>query len=361
MKKILVFNLTPRMGMLHYSAQFCNELSKHNKVYVTIASYYNWDIYDKTINFIKIRTNPNLINFIFDTLNIFQHIKLIYNIFIIKPDFIHFIDNHPWYIFYGKLFKIFWYKIYVTQHDPILHSWENNNLLGKISIKVNSVLRSVADKLIVHWDELKKQVVKTYHYNQNKIISIPHGNYNFFCRRAKNLPIKKNSFLFFWRIVDYKGLDILLESLSYIKEKIHKFTLVIAGSWPIDPYKKMLKKHSDYIEVYNYDIPDNDVYKYIEPTEFLVLPYKDASWSGIIPAAYAFSKAVLITNVWELPTHVEDKKWWLIIQPNNSKILAEKIIWMLENKEKVIEMGKYWRKYTEDTLGWDKIVKNIYN
>ena len=72
-KKILVINLTPRLWMLHYSSQFCNELVNKNDIelMVAIASYHKSILYDKQINFIKIRTNPSLISFIFDSLNFF--------------------------------------------------------------------------------------------------------------------------------------------------------------------------------------------------------------------------------------------------------------------------------------------------
>ena len=105
MKKVLVLNLTPRWGMLHYSSQFCNELSKYVDLKVAIAYYYNENLYRDDIEFIKIKTNPNLKSFIFDTLFFWNHIIFIYKILKFNPETVHFIDNHPWYIFYSKLFK----------------------------------------------------------------------------------------------------------------------------------------------------------------------------------------------------------------------------------------------------------------
>jgi hypothetical protein len=95
--------------MLHYSSQFCNELNKKNNIdlVIAIASYHNSILYDKNINFIKIRTNPNIFSFIFDSINIFYHIFFIYKIVKYNPHIVHFLDNHPWYIFYSKLFKLF--------------------------------------------------------------------------------------------------------------------------------------------------------------------------------------------------------------------------------------------------------------
>ena len=105
MQKVLVFNLTPRFGMLHYSAQFCNALAKKYQVSVAIADYYKGDLYDEGINLIKIKTNPDLKSFIFDSLHIFQHRRFLKEIARIKPDIIHFMDNHPWYIFYARRLK----------------------------------------------------------------------------------------------------------------------------------------------------------------------------------------------------------------------------------------------------------------
>jgi hypothetical protein len=93
--------------MLHYSSQFCNELSKYVDLRVAIADYYNEDLYDNNINFIKIKTNPTAKDFVFNTLAFWRHIKFTYQIRKFKPEIVHFIDNHPWYDFYSRLFKFF--------------------------------------------------------------------------------------------------------------------------------------------------------------------------------------------------------------------------------------------------------------
>jgi related to glycosyltransferase len=49
--------------------------------------------------------------------------------------------------------------------------------------------------------------------------------------------------------------------------------------------------------LYNQNIPDEEIYRYFEMAEFVVLPYKDATGSGVIPLAFAFSKAVIVSNV----------------------------------------------------------------
>lgn len=363
-KRVLFMNLTPRWGMLHYSSQFCNAVWKNNNIVlkVAIASYYKSNLYLKSENFIRIRTNPDIKNFIIDSLNIFYHLIFIYKIIRFKPDIVHFLDNHPWYIFYWKLFKFLWFKIYVTQHDPTLHSGESNNLLWKIAAKVNKFLRDNSDKLFVHWDILKNEVINKYNISDKKIFSIAHGNYNFFKDHfSKWWKIQKNTFLFFWRIVDYKWLDLLLLALEEVIKNIPDVKLIIAWPWNMKKYLPQIKSLKKNIDIYNYNIEPEEAYIYFEKSEFIVLPYKDATGSWVIPVAYAFSKPVIVTNVWELPSIVKDNITGYVVDSNNIQQLSKKIIEMLISKNQAKKMWKEWRKFTENELSWDKIINKIYN
>jgi glycosyltransferase involved in cell wall biosynthesis len=206
MKRVLVCNLTPRGGMLHYASQFCNELSLRQDIIlkVAIASYHKNTLYHQNISFIKIRSNPDLKNFMFDSLNIFYHIYFLSQVVFFRPQIVHFMDNHPWYIPYVYICKLFGVEVFTTQHDPTLHSGEAKTLTGKIAGYTNAVLRKKSDTLIVHGDMLKQEVIKKYHIPAERIVSIPHGAYTFFNQYAQGLVVQKNTFLFFGRILDYK-------------------------------------------------------------------------------------------------------------------------------------------------------------
>lgn len=348
--------------MLHYSAQFCNALAEKYQVSVVLADYYQGNLYDPNINIVKIKTNPDVKSFIFESLDIVQHIKLRKTIKKLKPDIIHFIDNHPRYILYAKWLKRAGYPIYVTQHDPTLHSGDSKWLQGKVAVWTNSVLREISDKLIVHWENLKAELVEHYQVKAEKITVVPHGNYNFFTRWwKKNANPIQNSFLFFGRIVEYKWLDILLKSLVFILKKVPNFTLIIAWSWSLDTYKELLDTYASHIKVYNINIPDEEVRRYFQMVEFVVLPYKDATGSGVIPLAFAFKKPVLVNNVGELGNYTRDAQGGYVMNTLTPQVLAEQIIYLLEHKKEAQQLGQNGRNYTEEVLWWAGIVAKIYS
>lgn len=358
---VVVFNLNGRGGMLHYSSQFCNELVKTHKVTVVLPSYTDRFLYDEDIEVLRIDADPDMKSFLLDTLKIWQHIWLLFRIYRSHPKVIHIMDNHPWYLLYTLLFRAFGYDIYVTQHDPFPHSGEHASIPAKVAIFVNSALRFFAHKLIVHGEVLQKQVIERYGINPNKVLSVPHGAYTFFTKWKTGRLVELNTFLFFGRIVEYKWLDILLEALDGVKKWFQKpFKLIIAGGGDMTLYASLTDKHRDVLEIMNRDILEREVAGYFERSEFVVLPYKDATASWVIPVAYAFGKPVIATRVGTIPDYVEDGKTGFLVEPNNPEKLAEKIVEMLEKKDIVQEMGVAAKRYNEEKFWWADIVKKIY-
>ena len=66
--------------------------------------------------------------------------------------------------------------------------------------------------------------------------------------------------------------------------------------------------------------------------------------SGVIPLAYTFSKPVIVSNIASLTEYVDHGKTGYVFEPGNSIQLAEYIIELTENDEKVKEMGREARE-----------------
>ena len=110
-------------------------------------------------------------------------------------------------------------------------------------------------------------------------------------------------------------------------------------------------------EIYNKFISHEEVSELFQRASVVVLPYIDASQSGIVPIAYAFKKPVVVTNVGSIPEVVDDGKTGFIVPPRDSKALADAIIKLLKNDKLRKEMGEHAYKKMKEELSWDKIAK----
>ncbi len=73
-------------------------------------------------------------------------------------------------------------------------------------------------------------------------------------------------------------------------------------------------------------IPASEVKYYFSAADVTVLPYKNASQSGIAQIAMNFNKAVIATNVGGLSEVVINEKTGLLVGKENPKALADAIV-----------------------------------
>ncbi|MEO5564531.1 MAG: glycosyltransferase [Chitinophagaceae bacterium] len=146
-------------------------------------------------------------------------------------------------------------------------------------------------------------------------------------RKHLNLPEKENIILFFGFIRAYKGLDLLLDAISDLKNlkpSTLNIKLLIAGEFYEDrkPYDEQIKNLGIENELIlrTEFIPDSEVKYYLCAADAVVQPYKNATQSGVTPLAYHFEKPMIVTNVGGLPSLVPDKKAGLVVTPEPSAI-----------------------------------------
>ena len=145
-------------------------------------------------------------------------------------------------------------------------------------------------------------------------------------RNELGIPTDKKILLFFGFIRKYKGLDLLLDAMQHLSADYH---LIIAGESyeNFEHYQKIIDKHqlSANITLFNQYIPHSDVKRYFSASDLVVLPYRSATQSGIVPVAYHFNIPVMATDVGGLKENIVDKKTGFILKENNPEYIANKI------------------------------------
>ena len=247
-----------------------------------------------------------------------------------SPDLIYYPMGHLWTPFINMDIAR-WLPKVITVHDPHPHLGEYNVMLQILS----TWGKRQANRIVVLHNGAVREL-EDQGFSKENIDVIPHGAFSYYKDR-NSTHIKYNSgdrvnILFFGRILPYKGLEILLQAFPLIKAKIPNARLMIAGEGDIQPYKPLMADIED-IVVYNRWIADEEVADFFEQADLVVIPYIDASQSGVIPIAYSMGKPVVASKIAGLTEQVIDYQSGLFVQPGDSIDLSNKCIEILTNDE----------------------------
>jgi len=165
--------------------------------------------------------------------------------------------------------------------------------------------------------------------------------------------------LSFGLIRDYKGLDILIEAAKTIKTQLNNFKILVVGETYGDEekYLKLAQKYkvNDVFDFRFEFIPNKKVNRYFCASDLVVLPYRSATQSGIVPIAYHFNKPVVVSNVGGLPEVVKIGKSGFVCEPD-SKDLSKTIVNFFDDDRS--NLNEYISTY-KTTFSWSNYVKKM--
>jgi glycosyltransferase involved in cell wall biosynthesis len=264
-------------------------------------------------------------------------------------------------------------QIVLTVHDVMPHkfytkyfTWAELVILGRMYKR--------ADKLIVHSEMNRQQLLYAFPVVEDKAVVIPHGEYSLSgvtqeisqtkARSALNLDDNQRVILFFGYIRKIKGLDVLLRAFDRVAEKYRDVVLIIAGSViqgeSFDEYGAFINemKYGKRVKCFIKYVKHEDIPKFFIAADIVVVPYLQfQSQSGVIHLAQGFGKAVIASDVGGLPEVIEDKETGLIVPSGDVERLADAMSYLLESGRVRLNMGRRAREVSMEKFSWDAIAE----
>ena len=273
---------------------------------------------------------------------------------------VHIQGHLPMFFLFIPVLKIKGKKIFWTLHDVNLRP-SNRGLRGKLELLYSYAvsqpwfLGRYADVILVHGTRLRSQLAEgptswplTKGVDDTKIHVIPHFDHRYLLNSAvpgapSDRTFPEDYVLVFGKIAPYKGIEVLIDAARLVKRKLpnnHKFKVLIAGEGDFSYFEKLLSKEDyEYTYILNKWIPASEIPILFRRAKLLVLPYTDASQSGVIPLAYTFSRPVIASDVGSITEYIEHNETGFIFEPRNSIQLANYVVELIEDNGKCVEMG----------------------
>ncbi|MDY6930442.1 MAG: glycosyltransferase family 4 protein [Halobacteriota archaeon] len=198
---------------------------------------------------------------------------------------------------------------------------------------------------------VKKSVIGDYGVPEDKVTTVYSGV------NLKELPIlekdhNSKKILFVGLDFDRKGGQTLIKAFKEVKKEIKDAELIIVGSKP------------------NVSIGGINVKGFIDRIELLQLhrhvslfamPSICDPFPNVFLEAMAYKTPCIGSTASGIPEMIEDGKSGLLVEPNDYKQLAEKIIYLLEDENQLKKMGERGRKRVEKYFTWDLVVDRMAN
>ncbi len=263
-----------------------------------------------------------------------------------KADLVIFDWWHPFFglchgVISSLIKKLYANKILFITENVVSHEANKvDKLLTKIGLKNASMFLTLSKNVEEELARFAK--MKKIYRSELPIYDCYQHNDSFDILKVKSeLGIAEDDhvLLFFGYIRKYKGLDILLKAFPKILEKYPNSYLLVVGEFYDNPesYLKIINdlKIGVRVKVINEFVPNEEVSKYYQISDVVVLPYLSATQSGILNVAYGFNKPVIVTDVGGLAEFVEQGKTGFVIKPNSVEAIVKGYGNYLNLKQKV--------------------------
>lgn len=228
-------------------------------------------------------------------------------------------------------------------HDVFPHLGEHR---PAERLKLSALLRH-SRRFLVHGRLLKEQAVARWRLDPERITVCPLIKSSRIRSWAADTEEQPFDILLFGRIHAYKGVGLILEALSEIARRVPPARLVIAGKGSLTAWAAALETEREHVEIHNRFIPDREMAAFFRRCALAVLPYLEASQSGVEPVAACFGKPVVATGVGALAETVEDGRTGWLVPPGDPGALAGAVASLLSDARRRREMGRraFERRY----------------
>lgn len=138
----------------------------------------------------------------------------------------------------------------------------------------------------------------------------------------------------FGRMEAYKGLEILLDAVDLLNARQTAFTLILAGDGPELSRLGERIAATRGVETRREFLTPAAAIAELQRAQIVVLPYTDATQSGVASAAFANARPVVASRAGGLIDVVRDGVDGILVPPGDARALADAIESMLAEAEK---------------------------
>lgn len=253
------------------------------------------------------------------------------------------------------------------------------NLNEKFMVSFNWLLRLFEERMlerssriIAVSDFTRRELMQYYNVKETRIRVIHNGvDVNKFKPTTDKLKAKEDlgftpedkAILSVGRLYARKGLFTLIESMAFVTRKFNNAKLIIAGKGLSNEMKKLMSyaKKLDVKDkiIFTGYFPDKKLPRLYQAADIFAFSTFYENLPFAVLEALSTGLPVVTTRVGGIPEMINTGKNGFLVEPSNSRELADRILFYLEHPALASEMGLLARETIENNFDWRLIVKKV--
>lgn len=214
------------------------------------------------------------------------------------------------------------------------------------------------------------EIAENYNFPREKINVIPNGvdTSEFIPMNCKDEIIAKYNFskddfilLFVGRFFGRKGIEYLLYAMREVLKVKKNVKLILIGRGLAGNRLKKLAKELGISEnvVFAFSLSIKELIKHYASADIFILPSLYEGQGIVLLESFSCGVPAICSNIGGVIGTLMENENGIFFEPKNSDNLAEKILFLLENEELRIKLGKKAREIVIKEFDWKIIAKRI--
>ncbi len=249
-------------------------------------------------------------------------------------------------------------------HNPRpFNRWGGNELFvdSGLTVKALRLAYPSFDLLFVHGEKSLADYNETW--PPTRMAVIPHGDEGIFADEPPP-PAEEPRILFFGAWRKMKGLPILMEAFDALAERRPDVRLTIAGP-PVPEEGEAAKvlawaaARADRVEVRPDYVPLEDVPELFARSRVVVMPYLAGYQSGVVHLAMTMQRAVVASDVGDLPSAVADGDTGRVVPSGDVPALVDALDAVVGDPQLALRFGAEGRARVMNGSGWPTVAEQV--
>ncbi|WRP06321.1 glycosyltransferase family 4 protein [Rossellomorea aquimaris] len=243
--------------------------------------------------------------------------------------------------------------------------YASNSVKAKLLRNVTGLLYKQAfkgcNKIIFQNNDDLERFVHLEYLPQDKAVRVNGSGVNMVKFKATDLP-EEPIFLMIARIIKEKGVFEFAEAARRVKKEYPQARFILVGGYDNSLGAIRPKDLEPFITDGSIEFPGEtkDVVPFITKSKIFVLPtYYREGLPRTILEAMAMGRPILTTDWPGCRDAVSNEVNGFLVEPKNTNSLVDKMIYMIENPQKVKHMSKNSMKFCEEKYDVNKVNQHM--